>query len=411
MVQSTSESDLSTLRNRFKKQSMSEKKEIAIKVEGVYKDFDLPHEVNNNLKQKILHPFKRTTTEKQHALKDISFEIEKGDFFGIVGRNGSGKSTLLKIIAQIYTPTKGKVTVNGSLTPFIELGVGFNPELTGRENVFLNGAMLGFSKKEMAEMYDEIVEFAELEKFMDQKLKNYSSGMQVRLAFSVAIRAKSDILLLDEVLAVGDINFQKKCLNFFRKLKEEGKTVILVSHNVNTVKEYCDKGILLEESNLVKTKNIDEALSRYLEIMKISEVTNQNKTDSLHKKAHKTEVINCKVHTDRKKILISYSIKFNIKDKHINHWFNISDSLGNKLTGYKTNFTNCRDQQVNKGQILEYIWEMDSFLKNGHYILNIGIVNNSLTIRETKEDVIRFTVTHSDRDSVYPVYPNIKLKN
>ncbi len=235
--------------NKQKEQSNLE--EIAIKVDGVYKDFDLPHEKQNSLKQKIIHPLKsKRTIEKQHALKDISFEVKKGEFFGIVGRNGSGKSTLLKILAEIYTPTKGEVTVNGSLTPFIELGVGFNPELTGRENIYLNGAMLGFNSKEMDAMYDEIVEFAELEKFMDQKLKNYSSGMQVRLAFSIAIRAQGDILLLDEVLAVGDEAFQNKCYQYFEDIKSENKTVILVSHNMPIIKRFCNRAALINNSKL-----------------------------------------------------------------------------------------------------------------------------------------------------------------
>lgn len=240
-------------------------KEVAIKIDGVSKSFNLPHELNNNLKQRLLHPLKRTSAERQHALKDISFEVNKGDFFGIVGRNGSGKSTLLKIIAEIYTPTKGNVTVNGSLTPFIELGVGFNPELTGKENVFLNGAMLGFSKKEMSDMYDEIVEFAELEKFMDQKLKNYSSGMQVRLAFSVAIRAKSDILLLDEVLAVGDSVFQQKCFSYFKQLKKDAKTVILVSHDTNTIEQFCNKVVYLKNSKVCAIGKPSKVSKQYVE--------------------------------------------------------------------------------------------------------------------------------------------------
>ena len=245
---------------------MSKSNEVAIRVEGVSKDFDLPHEVNNNLKQKILHPLKRTTSEKQQALKNISFEVKKGDFFGIVGRNGSGKSTLLKIIAGIYTPTKGKVTVNGSLTPFIELGVGFNPELTGRENVFLNGAMLGFSKKEMSEMYDEIVAFSELDKFMDQKLKNYSSGMQVRLAFSVAIKAEADILVLDEVLAVGDASFQQKCYEYFGKIKSENKTVILVSHSMSSIEKFCNRAMLIDDSEVKKIGRSSEVALMYDEL-------------------------------------------------------------------------------------------------------------------------------------------------
>ena len=165
--------------------------EIAVKIDHVSKYFRLPTESSTSLRTTLINRLRGVKGYKeQHVLKDINFEVEKGDFFGIVGRNGSGKSTLLKIISQIYTPEKGNVTVNGKLVSFIELGVGFNPELTGRENVFLNGAMLGFSPEEIGEMYDEIVEFAELGEFMNQKLKNYSSGMQVRLAFSVAIKAK-----------------------------------------------------------------------------------------------------------------------------------------------------------------------------------------------------------------------------
>src|SRR5579884_1758439 len=171
--------------------------ELAVKVEGVSKVFRLPREKSTSLKSAIINFWKRDKSfENQKALQDISFEVKKGEFFGIIGRNGSGKSTLLKLLAGIYEPDSGSVVVNGKLTPFIELGVGFNPELTGRENVFLNGAMLGFSHSEIEAMYDSIVDFAELERFMDQKLKNYSSGMQVRLAFSMAVRAEADILLI-----------------------------------------------------------------------------------------------------------------------------------------------------------------------------------------------------------------------
>lgn len=219
----------------------------AIKVENLSKAFKLPHERYSGLKQSMLNLFNQNRGyEIQQVLNDISFEIKKGEFFGIVGRNGSGKSTLLKLLAGIYTPDKGHIQVNGSLTPFIELGVGFNPELSGRENLFMNGALLGFNRSEMEGMYDDIVEFAELEKFMDQKLKNYSSGMQVRLAFSIAIRAQGDILLLDEVLAVGDEAFQKKCMNYFYQLKRNKKTVILVTHNMSAVESYCDRALLIQ---------------------------------------------------------------------------------------------------------------------------------------------------------------------
>ncbi len=224
---------------------------VAIRVSGVSKSFKLPHENVSSIKGALIGFWKRNRGyETQHVLKDISFEIKKGEFFGIVGRNGSGKSTLLKLISQIYSPDEGHIQVNGKLTPFIELGVGFNPELTGRDNVYLNGALLGFDRKEMDAMYNEIVEFAELERFMDQKLKNYSSGMQVRLAFSIAIRANMDILVLDEVLAVGDDAFQKKCFDYFAKIKKDKKTVVLVTHDMNAVEKFCTRALLLSSGEI-----------------------------------------------------------------------------------------------------------------------------------------------------------------
>lgn len=229
---------------------MSQPEELAVVVKDLYKSFRLPHEQHSGLKQAALHLFSNRGYETQKVLRDVSFDIKKGEFFGIVGRNGSGKSTLLKLIAGIYVPDKGLVQVNGSLTPFIELGVGFNPELTGRENVFMNGALLGFDHAQMSAMYDEIVEFAELAQFMDQKLKNYSSGMQVRLAFSIAIRAQSDVLILDEVLAVGDQAFQQKCYDYFAKLRKNGQTVVLVTHDMNAVKQFCDKALLVDKGSI-----------------------------------------------------------------------------------------------------------------------------------------------------------------
>ena len=238
---------------------------VVLKVDHVAKMFRLPTEQATGLKMAFLNWTKgiKGYTE-QHVLRDINFEVRQGDFFGIVGRNGSGKSTLLKIISQIYTPEHGSVTVKGKLVPFIELGVGFNPELTGRENVYLNGALLGFTRAEIDAMYDDIVEFAELEDFMDQKLKNYSSGMQVRLAFSVAIKAQGDILVLDEVLAVGDEAFQRKCDNFFAEIKKDPtKTVILVTHSMDSVKKYCNKAILIKDGEIIASGDKNDVADRY----------------------------------------------------------------------------------------------------------------------------------------------------
>ena len=243
---------------------MSQKPHTAIKVTGLTKNFRLPTERASGLKQAILNwlkGIKGYTT--QQVLRGVDLEIKKGEFVGIVGRNGSGKSTLLKLLAGIYYPEQGNIEVHGSLVPFIELGVGFNPELTGRENVYLNGALLGFSNKEMTAMYDDIVQFAELEPFMDAKLKNYSSGMQVRLAFSIAIRAKGDILILDEVLAVGDAAFQEKCNNYFASL-HGNQTVILVTLSMDNVRRFCDRAILLEDGK-VKTEGDPKMVAKAYE--------------------------------------------------------------------------------------------------------------------------------------------------
>ena len=237
---------------------------FAVKVEHVSKFFKLPTESTQSLRTTMVNRFRGIKGYKeQHVLKDISFEVKKGDFFGILGRNGSGKSTLLKIISQIYYPEKGSVTVDGKLVSFIELGVGFNPELTGRENVYLNGALLGFSRDEIDAMYDDIVDFAELRDFMNQKLKNYSSGMQVRLAFSVAIKAQGDVLILDEVLAVGDEAFQRKCNDYFVERKKSGKTTILVTHDMGAVKKYCNKAVLIEHGLVKAIGNPENVANQY----------------------------------------------------------------------------------------------------------------------------------------------------
>jgi len=240
----------------------------AIEVKNLKKSFKLPTEKAAGLKQAFFNTLKGVKGyTKQEVLKNISFRVKKGEFLGIVGRNGSGKSTLLKVLSKIYVPDSGKIKINGSLVPFIELGVGFNPELTGKENVYLNGALLGFSNAEVDKMYDEIVSFAELEPFMNQKLKNYSSGMQVRLAFSIAIRAKGDILILDEVLAVGDAAFQEKCNEYFKSLKGE-QTVIIVTHDMENVKRFCSRAILIENGEIIKDGNPEKVAEAYLDLFK-----------------------------------------------------------------------------------------------------------------------------------------------
>ncbi len=218
----------------------------AIVVDHVSKGFLLPHERRTSIKEVFLHPLRKLDYDRNLALDDVSFTVEYGECFGVIGPNGGGKSTLLKVLAGIYRADSGSVCVDGRLSPFIELGVGFQPDLNARDNIRVNGTLLGLSPKEVDERFDEIVGFAELERFVDQKLKNYSSGMQVRLAFAIAIQVPFEILLLDEVLAVGDQSFQEKCFETFERFRDEGKTIVLVSHDLNSIGRYCDRALLLQ---------------------------------------------------------------------------------------------------------------------------------------------------------------------
>ena len=337
--------------------------ELAVKIDHVSKHFRLPTEASTSLRTTLVNRFRGIKGYKeQHVLKDIDFEVEKGDFFGIVGRNGSGKSTLLKIISQIYVPEKGTVTVNGKLVSFIELGVGFNPELTGRENVYMNGAMLGFSTQEIDEMYDEIVDFAELHEFMNQKLKNYSSGMQVRLAFSVAIKARGDVLVLDEVLAVGDEAFQRKCNDYFLERKKSGLTTILVTHDMNAVKKYCNKAVLIEDGLIKVSGNVDKVANQYsLDNLKRLKAAQEDSSEEVEEFVSDLKVnLLSPVQTTPEqsvKFEISYNVKqdiqtyvaFSLTDADRNIWI-YNDNSMDYLTegqGEKRAVYECKLDQVN----------------------------------------------------------------
>jgi ABC-2 type transport system ATP-binding protein len=332
------------------------------------------------MKQVVLNLFKGGHGyEVQKVLNGISFEIEKGEFFGIVGRNGSGKSTLLKLLAGIYAPDDGLVHVNGSLTPFIELGVGFNPELTGRENVFMNGALLGFDHDEVEEMYEEIVAFAELPNFMDQKLKNYSSGMQVRLAFSIAIRAKSDVLILDEVLAVGDQAFQQKCYDYFSSLKENKQTVILVTHDMNAVKQFCDKALLLKDGYISKIGKPHEISLEY-EKLNYAEIDKESVADDTEAKQKLITVTDNK-NNERVRFEFGEEIRLSVQlpkksDVHI-AGFVLSKN------GEEVFATNTIDQNVEFTNDMVTL-QLKPQLGNGRYKVTAGLFGHS------RHDVIDF---------------------
>ena len=235
----------------------------AIEASGISKSFWIPHEQRARLKEYFAHPFKRMAYERNDALRDVTFSVGEGEFFGVVGANGSGKSTLLKVLAGIYRADTGTVRVSGRLSPFIELGVGFNPEFTARTNIEINAMLIGLTRRQVAERFDSILEFAGLERFVDQQLKNYSSGMLLRLAYSVAIQVPFDILLVDEALAVGDADFQQKCLQTFEQMRAQGKTVVIVSHDLGSVSAFCDRALLLNRGRVVAIGEPDEVIEAY----------------------------------------------------------------------------------------------------------------------------------------------------
>jgi len=237
---------------------------VVISVEGLNKTFRIPLQKVESIKERAVHPFRKAEYRELEALRDIDFEVRQGEFFGIVGRNGSGKSTLLKILASIYKADTGSVRIAGRLAPFIELGVGFNPDLTAYDNVVMNGVMMGLSRDEAAERLDRVVEFAELEEFTELKLKNYSSGMMVRLAFSLMMQADADVMLIDEVLAVGDASFQQKCSDAFNGMRDAGKTIVLVTHDMGAVENFCHRAMLIESGRIVEMGDPHDVAREYL---------------------------------------------------------------------------------------------------------------------------------------------------
>ncbi|MEK7603246.1 MAG: ABC transporter ATP-binding protein [Patescibacteria group bacterium] len=395
---------------------MSEK--VALTVEHLHKEFRLPHERQNSLKDKVLH-FQKPTYEKLQALKDINFEVKKGEFFGIVGRNGSGKSTLLKILGGIYQPTKGSVKVNGTLTPFIELGIGFNPELSGRENVFLNGAILGLTRREVIKLYDEIVDFAGIEKFMDQKLKNYSSGMQVRLAFSIAIQAHNDILLIDEVLAVGDAAFQKKCFDVFKSVKKEGKTVIFVTHDMSAVEEYCDRAMLIENSEVISIGKSYQVAREYRRLLNQDEQTStsQKSTRFGTGDAHiisatilnKKGVLIKRLGDDDDKFLFRIQVVFNKAIKKPIFGITLRDAAGQPLMLSNTKSLNKQTNDYEKDQQVTITWELENIFNTGRYSISPAVAaEDAITMFDWREDFL-WLIVDKDFSLSGPIYFKHKI--
>lgn len=397
--------------------------DIAIKVEHVGKDFVLPHEKIRSVKSAFTSIYKKRNRTKgtQHALHDINFEIKKGEFFGIVGRNGSGKSTLLKILAGIYRPTKGRVHTYGKLVPFIELGVGFNPELTGRENVYLNGAMLGFSKKEVDAMYADIVTFAELERFMDQKLKNYSSGMQVRLAFSMATRSDADILLVDEVLAVGDADFQRKCYEYFKLLKRNKKTVVFVSHDMNAIREFCDRAMLIEDSKLVSVGKTQTVASQYSQLFLEESHESDIESESINNNQleidpegkrwgnGKIKIQEARAKVKGEKVIVEVRAKANVDIDNVIYGLHFEAQDGTEVTAMNNRMVNMPDlTDVRKGSEVTFAWEVLNIFNDGNYFINLTLVNDTGEAFDWYMGAAKFSVKREER-STTSVLPPLKV--
>lgn len=396
-------------------------RETVIRVNHVSKDFILPHEQHNTLKSRFTRLFNpQGGATVQHALDDIDFEVKKGEFFGIVGRNGSGKSTLLKIIAQIYQPTTGSTEVHGRLVPFIELGVGFNPDLSGRDNVYLNGAILGFDRKHVERNYKRIVEFAELEEFMDQKLKNYSSGMQVRLAFACATMAQAEILIVDEVLAVGDAEFQRKCFDYFDQLKGEGKTMVFVSHNMESVRRYCDRALLIENSKVVDIGDTDKIATMYSKLFLHTSPTTSASwrkgglspsgqerwgDGQLRFTEIRTEQVGKKNEEATAVKIITRGVAEQATDRPV-AGFSVKNAKFQQLIGTNTNRRRLKLKPLSAGEHFEYAWTLPNIFNAGKYYVDCTISHDQADrVGDRWPEAAEFNIERIE-ENPYPLYSN-----
>lgn len=388
---------------------MSNSGDVVISVKNVSKHFKLPHEKHNSLKGAILNTLGRKKVDKgyeiQHALKDVSFEVPKGEFFGILGRNGSGKSTLLKMLAGIYQPTTGKIETKGKLVPFIELGVGFNPELSGRENVYLNGALLGFTRREIDAMYEDIVEFAELRDFMDQKLKNYSSGMQVRLAFSVATRAQAEVLIVDEVLAVGDMDFQRKCYDYFKQLKNTDVTVVFVTHDMSAVREYCDRAILIEKGEIQAQGSAEVVADEYLQLFNGTEAY-VDESEQERWGTGEVRVTDIVLESTKEDISFELTIQSRKKFEKIVVAYNFRKADGTAVMGGNSmNVVERRgEMDIAKDEIKSVSFVTPNFLGSGEYTLEVAVKLANGTILDKRSNAGKIKVA-----KIESYYPTIGL--
>lgn len=357
---------------------------LAIQVEGLHKAFRIPTQRVDSFKERAVHPFRPRDFRELRALNGISFEVRKGEFFGIVGRNGSGKSTLLKLLASIYRADAGTIRMAGRLAPFIELGVGFSVELTARQNAVLNGVMMGLTPRESRNRLDAVIEFAELEEFVDLKLKNYSSGMLVRLAFSLMLEVDADILLIDEVLAVGDAAFQQKCADAFRAMKAAGKTIVLVTHEMSTVEEYCHRAMLIHDGDIEQIGDPGEVGRRYLEL-NFQRLTEASRHLPETEKSTAVRLVSAHLEgsedDDVKALVLGEELRLEIEVEALEDLrgldigFIVANADGFGITAFSSPVGGAAEDErpVAKGERVKVSVKMENRLAPGHYFVHCGI--------------------------------------
>jgi ABC-type polysaccharide/polyol phosphate transport system ATPase subunit len=357
---------------------------LAIQVEGLHKAFRIPTQRVDSLKERAVRPLRSRDFRELRALNGISFDIRRGEFFGIVGRNGSGKSTLLKLLASIYRADAGTIRMAGRLAPFIELGVGFNVELTARQNAVLNGVMMGLTPRESRNRLDAVIEFAELEEFVDLKIKNYSSGMLVRLAFSLMLEVDADILLIDEVLAVGDAAFQQKCADAFHSMKAAGKTIVLVTHEMSTVEEYCHRAMLIHEGAIEQIGDPGEVGRRYLELNyeRLSQ-TSRHLPETEESTA--VQLVGAHLHgsgdDDVKAVGYGEELRFEVEIEALEDFagldvgFIVANAEGVSVTAIHSPVGGAAEEErpVAKGERVKIEVKMENKLAPGHYFVHCGV--------------------------------------
>jgi ABC-type polysaccharide/polyol phosphate transport system ATPase subunit len=356
---------------------------VAIRVRGVQKTFRIPDHRVHTLKERAMHPLRRTKYRQLRVLRDIDFEIARGEFFGIVGRNGSGKSTLLKCLAGIYATDAGTIEVAGRLSPFIELGVGFNPDLPARDNVAINAVMMGLSPQDARARFDEIIAFAELERFVDTKLKNYSSGMQVRLAFSVMVQSDPDVMLIDEVLAVGDAAFQQKCVDVFYRLRSEGKTIVLVTHVMPLVEQFCHRAMLLSDGLISHVGEPGEIGRAYLS-ENFRSVANEDRESVDADEVRLLEAwisdeqgrrVDSIAYGERMRLHVALEAHAPIREPGITIWVSNEDHVRVFTVGAREGGEAVAD--LEPGERADFSVELENRLSAGRYYLGCGVTRGS----------------------------------